>query len=263
MLDFLFRNWDTAFGVSLNSVKNLLFTISIKNSMFSSISGWLQGIFECQFQRISWTNRMWSPAHWSKFESCISFLRYHEYEQSAGLRIRCFEQLHLVGRICKRILRFKIGRSVTRRFRVVQLALHPFTAALLPVKLDHRIASQFHQVFWSVSWLFHRQLWMEQNLISFRMVWYHHVSTIYMNERSGMNLVLSAFKHFHDRSWKSPTVWHWFRSGLIDFLNEFIDSRLARIKKTWSAIVQQSTVPNFVQIYLLFCAACTWSSKLV
>jgi hypothetical protein len=54
ILDFLSRNWYDSFGISSNSVRNLLLRISIKNNIVSWTSGRIQAIFECQSQRISW-----------------------------------------------------------------------------------------------------------------------------------------------------------------------------------------------------------------
>jgi hypothetical protein len=54
MFDFLSRNWSATFGILSNPVRNLLLRTSIKNSMLSSISGRMQVMLECQFQRTSW-----------------------------------------------------------------------------------------------------------------------------------------------------------------------------------------------------------------
>jgi hypothetical protein len=55
ILDFLSRNWSATFGIWSNPVRTLLRRTSIKNNMLSSISGLMQVILECQFQRTSWT----------------------------------------------------------------------------------------------------------------------------------------------------------------------------------------------------------------
>jgi hypothetical protein len=55
ILDLLFRNWCTAFGVLSNPVKKLLFRTSFKNGMASLISGWMQEMLERQSHRTSGT----------------------------------------------------------------------------------------------------------------------------------------------------------------------------------------------------------------
>jgi hypothetical protein len=55
ILDLLLRNWDAAFGVLSNPVKNLLFRIEIQSTVLSSISWRMQAILDCEFQGTSWT----------------------------------------------------------------------------------------------------------------------------------------------------------------------------------------------------------------
>jgi hypothetical protein len=93
-------------------------------------------------------NRMFSSAHWSKLEYCALIRRYHEHKQSAGIRIGFFENSDLLEGICHGTLGSRIQWGVTRKFWVIFLALGLFPQTLLPVKLDHRIAPEFRQVFW-------------------------------------------------------------------------------------------------------------------
>jgi hypothetical protein len=55
ILDFLSRNGCAPFSVLSNPVRNLLLTVSIKESMRSSIFRRMQVMVECQSQSISWT----------------------------------------------------------------------------------------------------------------------------------------------------------------------------------------------------------------
>jgi hypothetical protein len=47
MLDFLSHHWSAAFSLLSSPVRNLLFNISIKNRMLSSICGRMQAMLEC------------------------------------------------------------------------------------------------------------------------------------------------------------------------------------------------------------------------
>jgi hypothetical protein len=58
-----------------------------------------------------------------------------------------FEKWHLAVGISERLSWYRIRWGVARRFGVIWLALSPFPATRLPVKLDHRIMPSFHRSF--------------------------------------------------------------------------------------------------------------------
>jgi hypothetical protein len=89
-------------------------------------------------------SRMRSPAHWSKSERWVPFLRYHEHKQFSGIGIGIgiVGKLSLCGRFGTNIVGCKIGLGVVRGSRVVGRALRVFLVTWLYVKSDVRIACQ-------------------------------------------------------------------------------------------------------------------------
>jgi hypothetical protein len=86
-------------------------------------------------------------------------------------QIGFFENSHLVEGICDEVLGYRIWWVVARAFRVVWLALPPFPTTLSPVKLGHHTSINSIRSFLPVPWFYHRQLQIQQNSISFRIVW--------------------------------------------------------------------------------------------
>jgi hypothetical protein len=83
-----------------------------------------------------------SPAHWSKSECWVRFLRYHEHKQFAGIGIGIVGKSCLCGRFGTNLVGCKIGLGVVGGSRVVRWAVRVCFVTLRYVKSDVRIACQ-------------------------------------------------------------------------------------------------------------------------
>jgi hypothetical protein len=54
IFDLRFTDWCALFGVLLNPVENLLFTMVVKSGLLSSLSWQLESMRECRLHRASW-----------------------------------------------------------------------------------------------------------------------------------------------------------------------------------------------------------------